>query len=538
MSEPAKALSSTPSWSVKETWTAAALFLGTMLSRLPFRSRILYHWDSVNFAFAMQHFDVAADQPQSPGYIAYVWLCRLVDVLFHDPQVTMVWLSIVGSGLAVVAMYLLGRVMFGRSTGLVAALFLATSPLFWFYGEIALPHALDTFLIVLSAWLLYEVTLGRVWAVVPAAVSLAVAGGVRQQTPVFLALLALFAGVRFLQRVGWRRGWRWSVLAVVVFALLCAGWFFPLINSAGGLARYRRLMVAFSEHYDATTSIFLGAGMGGLSRNLRKLGMYTLYGWSVALLPLPLYGLVRLWWREWTVQWERALFLLAWVFPSLFFYTLIHMGQQGLVFVFLPVLLLVSAQALVRLMEGREHAALIAGLVLLVVVNAALFVALPEYPLGRQRFKVLSWDTLRHNDAHFAERFAAIREHFPAKNTVIITSRWRHVEWYLSEYVYLPFAIVGKWERDAGSPMGTGTDARVVTAEELGLSLKPGDTMTIVLFDRELGAFNMNPDLIQSLALQDGSELEFMILQDCEGVLYSSDSFSVRGRVGASHIRD
>jgi len=38
--------------------------------------------------------------------------------------------------------------------------------------------------------------------------------------------------------------------------------------------------------------------------------------------------------------------------------------------------------------------------------------------------------------------------------------------------------------------------------------------MTVVLFDRELGAFNMNPDLIQSLALRDGTDVEFMILQE------------------------
>jgi hypothetical protein len=271
MSEPAKAPSSMRSWSVKETWTAAALFLGTVLSRLPFRSQILYHWDSVNFAFAMQRFDVAAEQPHSPGYIAYVWLCRLVDTLFQDPQTTMVWLSVVGSGVAAVAMYLLGRAMFDQRTGLVGALFLTTSPLFWFYGEIALPHAVDTFVVILSAWLLYEVTLGWVWAVMPAAVSLAIAGGVRQQTPVFLALLALFAGVRFLQRVGWRRGGRWGVLAVAVFGLLCAGWFLPLINSTGGPVHYLQVVGAFSERFDRTTSIFLGAGMGGLSRNLHKL---------------------------------------------------------------------------------------------------------------------------------------------------------------------------------------------------------------------------------------------------------------------------
>lgn len=478
-----------------KTWTALALLLGTVFSRFSFRSQILYHWDSVNFAFAMRKFDVAAEQPHSPGYIGYVWLCRLVDVLFHDPQVTMVWIAITSSGLAVVAMYLLGRSVFGQRTGLVTALFLASSPLFWFYGEIALPHTLDTFLVIVSAWLLYEVTLGRIWAIIPAAVGLATAGGLRQQTPVFLALLALFAGVRFLQRTGWRRGWRRGVLAVAVFGLLCAGWFFPLINSAGGLTRYLRVVGTFSERFDRTTSVFLGAGMEGLSRNLRRLGMYTLYGWSTALLPLVVYGLVWLWRRQLTrindicVQWERPLFLLAWVSPSLFFYILIHMGQQGLVFVFLPVLLLVSAWALVRLLEKRGHIVLGVVVALLCVINATQFIALPEYPLGEEHFKVLSWDTLRNNDAYYQGRFRAIREHLPVESTVIIAARWRHVQYYLPEYKWLPFKRETLLE----------TGGREFDTANLGLTRE----ITVALFDSSPQISNQISEITSTLPLRD-----------------------------------
>ena len=65
------------------------LFLLALVSRLPFRRRVLYHWDSVNFAYAILEFSVAKEQPQPPGYIVYVWLCRLVDLLFGDAQATM-----------------------------------------------------------------------------------------------------------------------------------------------------------------------------------------------------------------------------------------------------------------------------------------------------------------------------------------------------------------------------------------------------------------------------------------------------------------
>lgn len=472
------------SWKPWESWSLAALFLATVLSRLPFRSRILYHWDSVNFAFAMRKFDITADQPQAPGYIAYVWLCRLVDLLFRDPQATMVWIAVISSGLAVAALYLLGRAMFGRATGLTAALFLGSSPLFWFYGEIALPHTADTFLVILSAWLLYEMAQGRSWAVMPAAISLAVAGGIRQQTPVFLAPVTLWAAVSFLRRAGWREGVRRGLPAVAIFTLICSGWFFPLIRSVGGFAEYRHLLSAFSKHYDKTTSLFMGAGLWGLTRNLRKLGMYTLYGWSVALTPAlmcSVYGFSR----PQRLSWERIAFLASWAAPSIFFYTAIHMGQQGLVFVFLPVLLLIGAEGLVRLMEGRRARAFATGLGLLIAVNAALFIALPEHPLGGERFKVLSWDTLRNNDAYYQERFDLIRERFPHQSTAIIAVNWRHVTWYLPDYVCLPFSLTSKWEVNEGQPISGGVAAGAFTADDLGLS----GEVSVVLFDPDLDAF-------------------------------------------------
>lgn len=182
-------------------WIAVGLFVLTLVTRVPFRSQILFHWDSVNFAYGMREFSVVKEQPQPPGYIVYVWFCRLIDVLFGDPQTTMVWISVFASALAVPCIFCLGRSMFDARTGLVAALFLMTSPLFWFYGEIALPHSVDTLLVIVGGWWLYEVMKGQRRYLYPAIVLLAVAGGVRQQTLVFLAPLILFA----LRKVGWKR---------------------------------------------------------------------------------------------------------------------------------------------------------------------------------------------------------------------------------------------------------------------------------------------------------------------------------------------
>ncbi len=128
-------------------WIALGLFALAIITRIPFQSQYLYHWDSVNMAFGILDYDVQAGAPQFPGYIVYIVIAQIVNAVFNDPQRTMLFISVVSSGLAAAAIFYLGKDMFNPVTGIIASLFLISSPLFWFYGEIALPHALDLFAI-------------------------------------------------------------------------------------------------------------------------------------------------------------------------------------------------------------------------------------------------------------------------------------------------------------------------------------------------------------------------------------------------------
>jgi 4-amino-4-deoxy-L-arabinose transferase-like glycosyltransferase len=509
------------------------LFLLTVLSRIPFHSQILYHWDSVNLAFGMREFDMAAEQPQPPGYIVYVWLARLVDTLFNDPQTTMVWIAVVSSGLGVVAMYLLGRAMFNRRVGLVGALLLASSPLFWFYGEIALPHALDLFLVTLSAWLLYEAAQGKGPYLLAAAVSLSIASGVRQWTPVFLGLILLVAVTRYFRQAGWTTGLRWALPSVVVGGLLCAIWFFPLIASTGGIDRYVQVTSDYSARFNATSSLLMGAGTFGLTRNLRKLGMYTLYGWSLAIVPCGLWLLARITARHgpelnagrWRLDWDRAVFIAAWILPALAFYAIIHMGQQGVIFVFLPALLLISAAGSVELLTRRNSRWLVAAIAALVIVNAGIFVLAPEYPLGGDRFRILTRQTLRHNDAYFQRRIEAVRRDFSPESTAIIAANWPHVAFYLPDYPLVHFSLVSKWELGEGDSRVYADEQGRFTATALGLDAQGG----VLLFDPELDNFNHAGDQTQTLSLDGDVQMQYLPLGQDPYLQISEAGFDLLG---------
>src|SRR3989442_10981143 len=114
---------------------AGALGVLTVLSRLPFRARMLYNWDGVQFALALREYDVVKHQPHPPGYILYVGLGRVVNAWLHDPTAAYVLLAVAFSGLTTCVVYLLARAVYDRATALAAASVLAVSPPFWFYGS-------------------------------------------------------------------------------------------------------------------------------------------------------------------------------------------------------------------------------------------------------------------------------------------------------------------------------------------------------------------------------------------------------------------
>lgn len=500
-----------PSVRFRQSLGLAGLGLLVLVTRLPFRSQVLYHWDSVNFAYAMKEFNLAREQPQPPGYIVYVWLCRLVDGVFHDAQTTMVSLSILASVLAVLGMYFLGKELFNERTGWVAALFLAASPLFWFYGEIALPHTLDAMFVIWISLGLLRVMRGERGLVFPVVALMAIAGGVRQQTLVFLGPLALFA----MRKLGPQR----LALAAALGMVLCLAWFVPLIQLSGGLQEYLRIVGAFTDRFQKTTSIFMGAGWGGVRRNATKLILYSGYGWNILCIPV-LVALVRtLRVRALPRPGERAVFLALWALPAVLFYLVVHMGQQGLVFVFLPALLLLSAAALDRWL-GRQPRLFWAGAILLVGISGSIFVLLPEYPLGAGTQRLLTRQTLQNNDRYFLERFRAIRQSFLPESSSVLAANWHHVEFYLPEYRVLHFDVGAKWEVDEGLPENQ-------KRQLLGIS-DAGEK--IILFDAELEPFNRTPEWTEWVGLSGSDRLGVLPLYNEEKLWVGVDGFGIAGR--------
>ena len=433
---------------------AVAVSLLTVLSRLPYRARMLYNWDAVQFALALHEYDVVKHQPHPPGYILYVALGRLAHGWTGDATAAYVLLAVAFSGACTFVVYLLARTVYDRPTAVTAATLLAVSPVFWFYGTVGLSYAGEALMASVVAYFAFRALRGSETDAWLAAGYLGLAGGLRQSLVVLLFPLWFVSVV-----VGVRRR-RVIVAAGAVFILTVLVWFVPMIWLTGGLERYLEASRELADTVVKPTSILNGP----LEVTLR-MSRYLLESVLVALGPLALVVLLVPWYVRRHGWGRREWFLLVWTVPPVLVYILVHFGQAGYVLTFLPALVILLARVLLaalarvaeRVPSAPARATLAAAAVTLIVVaNGAFFVS--ARPLPRNFDTVTpAWRQVAEDDAFdwiFSRTAAALRQHedvmatfvdairglYPPEETVIITElgNARSYPWLRHAMFYLP----------------------------------------------------------------------------------------------------
>ncbi len=415
-------------WQKRDAVMAIALGVGTVLSRLPFQIDILNNHDAVNYALALDHFDMRLHQPQPPGYPLYIILGRAFNLVFHDHLAALVWLSTVFSGLAVIAIYLAGREMFSRRVGLVAALLLATSSVFWFQGEIAAPYTADLFASVMVGWLCYRLVTssgrGVVWST---ALAVGLAGALRLQTIAFLFPLFLYA----LRRRHWKTIGSAIILAGGVFGLF----FIPAVIVSGGPRAFMRSMRVIVPIFWSTKTLIQSAKWSRFVHNADTIGRYVLRTLGEFALPFVLVGYLtrsqRLrFWRN-----SKLFFLVVWVLPTWIVYFLIWPGNLGTILICMPPLFLLAAVGLDWVMARPRWGTTVgwASLVVLLAWRIAIFTILPQYPFGEHYRRFDNHETVDSIANYYQTRLSLVSE-VPVEGTIVYANAFRHIQYYLPEY--------------------------------------------------------------------------------------------------------
>jgi len=499
-----------------DIWIASGLAALTLVSRWPYRARMLYNWDAVQFALALREFDVAKHQPHPPGYLLYVALGRLLNTSLGDPNLAYVTLAMLFSAATTFTIYWLARALHDRVTAAAAATLLAVSPLFWFYGSVGLTYAGEAFGAALVAWFAWGALQGKPRALYAGALALGLVGGIRPSVLVLLFPLWLSCAVVGLRSV------RRLALALVVLGGAVLSWLLPMLWLSGGLEAYVRVSTQLYGSVVLPTSV-LGGSLDVTLAQARYVLASVVIGLgplSLAVLALPFYAR-RAGWGP------AGWFLAAWIAPPAAFYTLVHFGQAGYVLTFLPALVILLSHVLVEsVAAGSERlrrpnwrwGLTLAALIPLCLVNTGFFVSARPVPRDFNNRAGESWMWRARDEAHdwiMSRTAAALREHEAVIRTYVETIRavydpadtalltevgnprsypWlRHAMYYLPEYPIYQVQV-GDMPRGFYAPQSAAT-----------MILTPGSAMVVPRRVLQLVWFvdHWDPDVPRPKGLQE-----------------------------------
>ena len=414
-------------WGKKDTVIAALLGGGTILSRWPFHLNLLNNFDAVNYALAIDHFDIRLHQPQPPGYPLYILLARAFNLVFADHLSALLWLSTVFSALAVIAVYLVGRDMFSRRVGLAAAFLLMVAPVFWSRGIIAAPYTTDLFASAIVVWLCYRTFLSSdnkyLWI---SALTLGLVGAFRLQTMVFLFPLFLFS----LHR----RPWKVIAGAVVLAGGVFSVFFLPAMYVSGGPSAFSHDMRAIVPIFKSTNTLVKSTRLTRFMGNAATILRYTIVATGELLLPLVVLGyFTRPHWRRFWRN-RELIFMALWVFPTWIVYLLVWPGNLGTMLVCISPFFLLAALGIEWLFQrpGRGSAAAWAALLVIFIWHSALFILLPERPFSAYR-RFNNFHALVDQVEGYRHKLELLNE-VPADGTIVYAQDFRHIQYYLPQY--------------------------------------------------------------------------------------------------------
>ena len=429
-------------------WFGAALTIGaTAATRWPFGSEYLFSWDSGNYALAMARIDIAAHRPHPPGYLGYVYAARVLDAFLHNANASLVLWNVIAAAVAAVVVLRMAWEMAAAEARpavfiAAAASIVVTSPLLWFYSEVAEIYPselLGTLLIGFTAW---QALRGDKTGLARCALLLPVVALFKLTAALLMLPLALYAWWH-AEPVN-RRG---AALIGLVSAAVVAALFL-----AGAPSLPRIIWTQFTVS-TAPSTVASGAASHALER-LNVNGRDTLTATTSMLGVVNILGLVA--WLAVSRRLPKELGRVSsalWIGPWLVLCLLIHIGKPGYVLPMLPLAALVLAAFYARL-PGRTAWALTSLQALANVVQFAVIGPMPPSVTGgdqpyrsksvlqrlasdMQALTFATHHTIRENDDKARHVLAALSRWCPERNPVVITEiepvDARRLMWYLPQ---------------------------------------------------------------------------------------------------------
>lgn len=304
-----------------------------IISRIPFMSKFLYDWDSVNYALAFENYDILLSQPHPPGYILFVAVGKAFNFIFNDPNVSLIFLSMLFSILTVIFIYFLAKEMFSHKIAIFSVIILIFNPIFWFYGEIAAIYMSEAFFAALIAYSSYQIIKGNEKFIYISAIILGLSGGFRQDLILFMFPLWLFC--LYYKKINYKKILK--SFSLLMLSILI--WYIPTILLAGGYANYNIVTSSQLMASIKVNSIIFGANISNQIRMDSLLFSWSILGIGIiGVLTIILFLIFRhkIIFNLSYFKNKKLTFLILWIIPSFIFYLLILIAKPGYILIYLP----------------------------------------------------------------------------------------------------------------------------------------------------------------------------------------------------------
>jgi hypothetical protein len=225
------------------------LFTAATLHRILFITSYAGSWDAIDFALALERYDIFAMQPHFPGYPVFIITAKLILPLLDDPVQALSLVSAIFGGLSILGVFGLARNMTNDPyIGLIAASLYSFNPLISLTHVQPMSDSMGLFFAI-SMFYVASISL-RHKAGAPIHFSItiwtcmiyAVAMGVRiSYFPLLLVVLLPIWKMRPT------RLWLLKVCITAIAGLLAGlSWLLPTAYTEGGLSEYFVLAKAFT----------------------------------------------------------------------------------------------------------------------------------------------------------------------------------------------------------------------------------------------------------------------------------------------------
>ncbi|WP_102346193.1 glycosyltransferase family 39 protein [Bacillus sp. Marseille-P3661] len=234
----------------REKIISLLLFLGILfvvINRFYYIGTYAATWDQVDFALALERFDIRMMQPHFPGYPIFVWGGMVVNKWFADPVAALVIFNKIMMGLSAVPMFFIAKRYFKIQYSLLAVLMWQTFPymnvlssmpmseaaaismLWWFLWSVLLALDKNHFLYQIFPLLFFGLLLGTRLS--------------------YLAFGLMIIGLWFIY---WKRSvhknkWIKMVTLFILAVLFQLGWVSALLVSEGNLEGFFSLAFSFTN---------------------------------------------------------------------------------------------------------------------------------------------------------------------------------------------------------------------------------------------------------------------------------------------------